>query len=495
MSAADLRQKLIDRYLEGRDLRMSTVEESIRPRAQGQLVPTSLAQEQIWRRSVRVKAHPSLCNESITIHRQGPLDVRVLRQSLTEILRRHEAWRTSLDVADGIPVQVIHPAPIEAEIPVVDLSADAASARESKALQLTSALAQRPFDLQGGPLWRALLIEMGCASYRLSIIAHQSIVDGISALQILPAELVSLYEAYSAGKPSPLGELPIQYGDFSLWQKGWLTGKERRRQVEYWKTNLAAPIPILTWPLDSRNDAGESYRGAILPFALSAELKPGLEDLGIREGVTLFMVLVGGFVAVLHRYSGERDLVVATLSPAGRKHSETQALLGYFLNPVALRFDLRGEPTFSELLAQARGVISDAISNDDVPMENLIEELNLGARSDSITDIAISMQPRTPPLASGWDVTTMDAQNGGSRWHLYLEFMDREEGLLGRAQYNPDVLSENAVAAVLEDLQELLREAVADPRTRVRDLKPRLAGRAPSGSGLPQIHNEQQWML
>jgi len=160
---------------------------------------------------------------------------------------------------------------------------------------------------------------------------------------------------------------------------------------------------------------------------------------------------------------------LATVSPSGRKRSETQKLLGYFLNPVALRFDFSGEPTFQELLVQTRSVIAEAISHDDVPLEQLADDLQLDTGRDPSIKVAVSLQPQVPRL-NGWNVTSMDAQNGGSVWDLYLVFIEAERDLIGRVQFNPDIFGEETIVATLEDLWRLLEKATKEPTSKVRDL-------------------------
>ena len=468
MTIVDQRQELFDRYVAGRMIPSGSTERIAR-RSENQLVPMSPTQQQVWLRCLRVKRCPSLGNESITIYRDGPLDVSTLGRVLREIVRRHEAWRTSLDVVNGTPAQLVAPVPAEIDFPFEDLSnCRSEELREAEAARLTSALACQPFDMQRGPLWRVLLLKTGGASYRIFIVAHQTIVDGVSALQILPAELASIYEAYSAGHPSLLPELPIQYGDFSVWQKLWLQGARRDAQVDYWRRQLGESISSLNWPPGLDEGARDSYRGVILPFALPKELRPKLEGLAHETKVTLYMVLLAGFAALLSRCTGQTNLLIGTLSPSGRKRLETQALLGYFLNPVPLRFALERNPTFLELLAQTRALVSDAIQHDDVPFEQVEEELQLDLRKAAT--VAFSLQPKTPLLPTGWDVTTMNAQSGGSRWHLYLEFMDREHELLGRAQFNPEVLTADDVETLVGDLGTLLRAAASSPERTIGEL-------------------------
>ena len=230
---------------------------------------------------------------------------------------------------------------------------------------------------------------------------------------------------------------------------------------------------MLQWPEGWHRAKNFSHRGQIRPFALTRKVSEGLRSTARREGVTLFMTLLSGFVALLHRYTSQEDILVGTLSPAGRKRTELQELLGYFLNPVALRFDLSSNPTFSELLQQTREVVSEAISHDDVPLEVVSKKLGLatGPGDPPPFSVAISLQPRVPEaLRPEWDVTSMDAGNGGTMWNLYLAFIDCPDGVIGRAQYNSDIFQEETITQMLTNLETLFERLTSRPHLRLSDL-------------------------
>jgi hypothetical protein len=435
----------------------------------------SPAQEQVWRLDQTAGKLAPLHNESITIHRRGPCDPAIMARSLAEIIRRHEIWRTTFEAASGDqaghPVQIVHP-PAPFPLLVSDLSALPQTERETQALALATADARQPFDLQTGPLLRARLVTLGDAEHRLYLTAHQTIVDGITVFHIFPYELTAIYESFAAGKPSPLPELTTQYADFAAWQRQKLAGGAMENQLAYWQKQLAGELPVLQWPIplasNQARPAEQTYRGAMHSFLLTRELAQSLKDLGRREGATLFMILLAGLVSLLHRYTGQQDIIVGTLAPSGRKQTEFQPCIGYFLNPVALRANLRGSPALGELwfhslLHQMREVTLGAISNDDVPLAMIAERLQLKpdpSRHPFFT-VALSVAPDTPQLPSGWSMTYMDVESGGARWDLYLEMSDRAEGLMGRAQYNPDLFTADAITQTVEDFRALLGQIAA----------------------------------
>ncbi len=463
---AESRRARLDAYLRSRARGAGPQPEAPIPvRTGGGPAPVSLSQEGIWRRAQTVPAIP-LYNETITIHRRGPLDVAALQRSFNEILRRHEAWRTTFHgTYDGGVAQRVRPW-VPVTIPVHDLRDLPQEGRMPEALRLAGGDARAPFDLARGPLFRPRLVRLHEDEHRLFLAVHQLLLDGVSVYRVLMPELATLYDAYANGRTPDLPEPPIQFSDFATWQRGWLEGEEIARQLAYWERRLAEPPEPLRWPADRPRPARQTYRGAIYPFALPPGLGADLRSLAAREGVTLFVLFLAAFARLLHRYTAQEDVLIGTPSPAGRKRSEVQALLGYFLNPVALRLDLSGAPTFRELLVQARRVVAEAVSNDDVPFELIVERLRAGedASRHPLFTVAVSQEPPLPDLGPGWDMTPMDVTSGGARWDLYLVLDDRREhGILGRVQYNPDLFDPPTVPAMLADHRRLLEDAVAHP--------------------------------
>ncbi len=465
------KRRLLERYLRGELARTPAKPGGIMRRPPGHVAPLSLTQQELWFRELRVPDIPPLYNECITLHMKGPLNVAVLEESFTEIVRRHEAWRTVFETVDGQPVQIIQ-RPSKIRLPVLDVRKLGKAEREAEAVRRVAADAKLPFDLRRGPLLRPTLVRLDDAEYRLYVIAHQIILDGKSAYQIFPSELAALYKAFCAGRPSPLPELPVQCADFACWQRQWLQGDVLAEQVEYWRKQLPADLPALNWPNDKPRPAARTFRGAFHPFALPGPLTEALRKLSRRAGGTLFLTLLAGFAALLHIYTSQEDVVVGTLSSSGRKRMEVQALLGYFLNPVALRINFGKDCTFSELLRQARSVLSEAISHDDVPLEFLARKLKPNAdrsRSPFFT-VAMSLQPPAPDLDLDWSVTSMDVESGGASWDLYIAFIDRPSGMIGRAQYNPDLFELPAILAMLDDLRKVLENAASNPDHRISAL-------------------------
>lgn len=473
------KRTLLAQYLKGRDAQSSDSSARIPRRSPDDPVPLSFYQEDLWLREQSAIGAPPFLNESITIHRRGPLDLPTLERALTEIIRRHEAWRTTIDVLQGQPIQVVGPAPQKISLPVVDLRTHPMDTREAAALRTGEEQAQHPFNLKDGPLVRIKLVRLDNNDYRLFFTMHQIVVDGISVYTVLPSELASIYEAFSQGKPSPLPELSVQNGDFAIWNRQW-TQRVALGQLAYWQKQLCGGMPVLRWG-DGVGQLGfQSYRGAIHSVSFTKALTEGLRELSKHEGVTLFMVLLAAFNLLLHRYTGFQRIVIGTLAPAGRKHAEVLKLLGYFLNPVLLCTDMSGDVTFRDLLRQVRQVTSAALSNDDVPLEWVLRELRPTHERFPSTRLRVmfSLAPNMPEIEPGWDMTPMDVNSGGSRWELYLEMADRADGLIGRVQYNPDIFRKRTIMQMLENLQSVLTHAIRDPGQRLSDLMPSLPPRS-----------------
>jgi hypothetical protein len=387
-----------------------------------------------------------------------------MERALFEIIRRHEIWRTTFEIREGSPVQVVHEAPAGFKLAISDLRSLPESARNAKAIELATEDAQQLFDLERGPLLRARLVTFHETQHRLYLTAHQSIVDGITVFDIFPSELAALYENFAVGKPSPLPELKTQYTDFAHWQRQKLAGPEMQRQLEYWQKQLAGDLPVLQWPRNGQRPEQQTYRGAMYSFKLRHGLAPSLRELGRREGATLFMVLLAGLFSLLHRYTGQEEIVIGTLAPAGRKQIEFQRCMGYFLNLVPLRANLANKPSFGALLRQMRDVVLGAISHDDIPLQALADKLKvkLDPSRHALFTVALSVAPDVAQLPQQWGMTYMDVVSGGARWDLYLEFSDRPEALLGRAQYNPDLFTRDEIGEIVEDFRVLLEEVVRE---------------------------------
>jgi amino acid adenylation domain-containing protein len=460
------RQDLIRKYLQSRTTHKTIDTPPITHSDPGP-APLSFAQEQIWLHGQFAK---DLYNESVTVYRRGPLDVPTLRRSLAEIIRRHEAWRTTFKAIDGQPVQIVQP-PYEPSVEAVDLRNLTQDQREPEALRLAREQARVPFDLERGPLLRAMLVRLGEEDYRLYLFLHHIIFDGFSIYRVFLPELVTVYNAFRAGQPSPLPDLRMQYSDFAHWQRESLGSAQLDASRAYWSAQLDGELPVLELPTDRPRPAMQSFRGAMQRFAFSRNLSDRLHELAQRENTSFFTTILAGFTALLRRYSSQHDFVIGTVT-SGRKRSELEMLLGCFQNPLALRLKLTGDPSFRELLAHAREVTLGALSHDDAPFERLVEELSVrrDTSRNPLFPVMFSLVPPTAAFEPGWDLNQLDLEIGTAKFDLDLELDDRPEGLLGRFVYSTDLFDAASMERMAGHFETMLEAIVADPEQKISSL-------------------------
>jgi len=429
--------------------------------------PLSFAQERLWLVDQMVGGGP-LYNMPCAVRLRGPLDLPALERALSEVVRRHEALRTVVRAERGEPVQEVLPAepmsltPVElADLPELE--------REDKVEELAREEALRPFDLARGPLLRAKMLRLAREHHVLLLTMHHIVSDGWS-VGVLARELTALYGAATRGEPSPLEELPLQYGDYSLWQKRWLEGGELERQLGYWKRQLDA-LPRLQLRTDRPRPAVQSHRGRSQRFLLPRALVERLEALGRGEGATLFMVLLGVFDVVLERYSGQDDLVVGT-DVANRNRPEIEGLIGFFTNQLVLRTDLSGDPSFRELLGRLRRVTLEAYEHQDVPFERLVRALRpeRDAGMSPLFQVKLVLQNAPAPSLAlpGLRPSLLEADGGETaRWDLLLDLSPGEAGLWARAEYSTDLFDEATIARLWEHFLLAAEGVAADPGRRI----------------------------
>ena len=451
----------------------STDRRQILPLAKGSCAPLSFAQQQIWLHAQLIPDLP-LYNEPVTVNRRGPLDETALNRALTEIVRRHQAWRTTFTLVDGEPVQVVQPPP-EIRVSVADLSRVPEGQHEAEAQRLAVADACRPFNLSQGPLFRALLARLSDNEHRLFLTLHHIIFDGYSIYRVFLPELATLYDAFVRGQESPLPDLATQYSDFAAWEREWLSSEDHASsQLSYWRERLSGNLPVLQLPSDHPRPAVQSFRGAIQPLAFSSRLSDALKRLSQQESATLFMCLAAAFTLLLQRYSSSDDVVIGTVS-SRRKRSELEGLLGYFLNPLVLRNDLSGDPTFRGLLRRTREVALGALSNDDVPFTQVVHEVH-PSRSLSFNplfQVMLTLEPPVPANQDGWTValTQSEVDTGISKFDLCLELDDQPSGMVGRFKYSCDLFQPEAISRMAGHLSTLLESIAANPDLPISQLQ------------------------
>jgi amino acid adenylation domain-containing protein len=439
----------------------------------GQQLPCSFGQERLW---LVEQIHPggSIFNQSQSLRLDGPLDVAALRFAGDEIARRHEIMRTGIVATPSGPLQVVHPvAPFN--LPLVDLSQLSAAEQDAESRRLLDDLASRPFQLDQPPLVRAVLIRLGPTRHLLGITAHHLASDGWSS-RVFRRELASLYEAHTTGRASPLAEVSLQYADFARWQRRSVREAMLQGQLAYWKDRLSGELPRLELPADRpRSNELSVGRNVAFSFALPESLSGELAAHQRDTGATPFMVLLAAFFALLHRYSGQEDILIDTPT-SGRTRRELENLIGFFVNSLVLRVDLAGRPTFRELVARVRAACLDAFANQDVPFDQVVSRLALSRdrRGQSLTPVSFMLHEtvaKNEELGAGVSIVPGPYDISDEFDLTLVIWQDPAAGhFTGDLQYDPRLFTREAAGRIASHYQTLLAGFLAHPDGSIAEL-------------------------
>jgi amino acid adenylation domain-containing protein len=427
------------------------------------ILPAAIAQEHFWHFEQALPGLP-LFNISCVIRLVGVLDVGILEQGCNEMLRRHEALRTTFAVVDGQLVQVIAPT-VHLTLTVRDLSALPEGERQDAAPRLLHQESQRPFDLARAPLLRGCVLRLGAQEHRLLVTLHHIISDGWS-LNILVHELAVLYDAFAAGQPSPLPALPIQYADLAHWQRQWRHHAAMQAQLAYWQEQLRQPWPELALPTDHPRGTALHVRTARQPFELPRSLYEALTHLGQQEGSTLFMICLAAFKMLLYGYTGQTDVRVASLV-ANRTRRETEGLIGLVVNTVILRTDFAGNPTYREALQRVRATTLAAYAHQELPFEEIVQSLEHERRLQraSLCQVLVLwqsavLQPLPDPAQTlrfeTMEQSTVAPEVALTTFDIILILRDKPQGLGGTCVYKTDLFEAATICRMLDDFQSVL---------------------------------------
>jgi amino acid adenylation domain-containing protein len=435
--------------------------------------PLTFAQEQLWFLDQLAPGN-WFYNESSALHLTFPVNTAVLQRALNEVARRHETLRTTFITLRGELVQAIAP---QFAVPMVevDLSGLAPAERNAEARRIAIEDARSPFDLALGPLIRTTLLRMSKKESVFLLTMHHIIFDGWS-FTILLRELSQIYEAYAAGRPSPLPELPIQYGDFAVWQRRWLRGDALEARLGYWRKQLA-DLPLLQLPTDYPRPAFQSFQGARHTLKIPRALCEAIRALGVTEGMTPFMTLLTAFKALLYRYAGQDEIVVG-VPIANRDRVEIEGLIGFFVNTLVMRTDFSGDPTFREALARVRKVSLEAFEHQDVPFEKLVEQLQPQRDLSRNPLFQVTFQLYGSNTGSGEGIASFDdaaspfeVDPGTAKFDLRFDLAETTDGgLTGFLEYDTALFAPESVARMARHFQILLECAVANPGLRLSAL-------------------------
>jgi len=467
---SEAKRRLLEERLRGvRGVTDAPVQKTvIRARPKQGSIPLSFAQQRLWFLDQLVPNNP-FYNSSGAARLESRLDYVALERSVNEIVRRHEILRTRIEVEAGVPVQVID----EFEwrrLEVEDLTSLTEEEREAAVARMARADAETGFDLSRGPLLRVKVLKVAEEQHVMLWTTHHIVTDGWST-RVMIGELGELYEAFRAGESSPLEELPIQYADYAVWQREWLKGERLERELGYWRKQLTG-IADLQLPTDYPRSAARSYRGATYRFQLPPKLVESIHTLNRSRGTTLFMSLLAAFYILLYRYTGQEDIVVGT-DVAGRESVETERLIGFFANILALRLDLSGSPSFAELLARVRETTLAAYEHRELPFELLVAELqeNRNLSRTPIVQVVFTLQNFSTPKPSDLNPIPMPFDNGTARFDLAIEIEEFEKGLTVIIEYDTTLFKSGAVNRMFDHYRILLAAATANPDTRISALQ------------------------
>ncbi|MEW5983048.1 MAG: non-ribosomal peptide synthase/polyketide synthase [Acidobacteriota bacterium] len=441
----------------------------LRPADRTAPLPLSFAQERLWFLD-QLEGPNATYNSPVAVRMTGHLDVQALEDSVTAIGNRHETLRTTFATgSDGRPLQRIAP-DIRIALPVLDLQS--ANERERRLDACLAQEATEPFDLARGPLLRGTLLRIAPDDHLLLLTMHHIVSDAWSAA-VFVRELAALYTAAVRRTPVTLPPLPIQYGDFAVWQRQWLQGDVLAAQLAYWRAHLEGIPPLLELPTDRPRPAVQTFRGSSCPVEFDPGLTRDLTALSQRAGVSLFMTLLAAFAALLGRYSGTDDLVVG--SPiANRNRSETEGLIGFFVNTLALRIDLAGRPSFLDLLARVRQIALDAYTHQDVPFEVVVEALqperHLSHHPVFQTMFVLQNTPAERLELPELTLTPVPQEHQTAKFDLLLSLTELDGRLKGWLEYSTDLFEAATIRRMIGHLTRLLAEAVASPDRPVSQL-------------------------
>lgn len=437
----------------------------------GPHLPTSFAQDRMWFFNQLDPLSPAF-NIPFAVRLTGPLNVPALEQSLNELVRRHEALRTSFQSEDGKAVQVIAER-IDLPLEVVDLRSLDGEDRESEARRLAQAESARPFDLAQPPLLRIVLLRLSKEEHVALLTMHHIISDGWST-RVLIQEMGELYECFCLDRPSPLPELPIQYADFAVWQRNRLQGDVLNGLLSYWKGQLGGKSIVLDLPTDRARRPMQGFNGASKTFHLAQKLTAEITRLSRHEGVTLFMTLLAALKVLLQRYSGQDNIPVATII-ANRNRREIEGLIGLFVNSLILRTDLSGNLTFRELLSRVRKVTLDAYAHQDLPIEVVLEALNItrDTYTSPLCQVMFIFQnvPLPKVTMAELSLSLLETNLAVSRFDMTWTMMETEHGLAVLIDYRTDLFDEWTISQMAERFRILLDELVSNPDKDIRSFE------------------------
>ena len=431
-------------------------------------LPASFGQERFWDLDRLQPGNPTW-NLPVRFRLQGALDTTLVERAFNEIVRRHEALRTTFAIVGGEPAQVIAPS-LNITVPVTDLRHLPKPEKDAEADRLSLEEAHKRFDLTAGPLFRVGLLRVEDEDYVLMVSPHHSVADYWS-VGLISNELGALYEAYARGLDSPLPPLPIQYGDYAIWQREQAESAPVQKELSYWTEQLK-DLPLIEFPTDRPRPAFPTYNSTITSILLPTALTDAIREIANRENATFFNAMLAAFSIVLNRYTGQTDFGVAT-QVAGRPSVEIEPLIGLFINTVVLRQDLSGDPPFPQLLGRVNETGLESIANQNIRFEQILKELRAAGYPSHHELFRVNFicqrDPVKPLEFSGIQLTVIPSKSQGALYDLNVFLVLRNEGWRLACEYNTDLFEPATITKLLENYRTLLASLAEDPNRRISE--------------------------
>ncbi|MGZ4113120.1 MAG: condensation domain-containing protein, partial [Tumebacillaceae bacterium] len=436
-------------------------------RADG-VFPVSFGQQRLWFLD-QVEEEKAAYNEAFAITLDGELDVALLKQSFDVLCERHESLRTTFRMENGEVQQVIGEAQTVA-FTLHDMRIYPDVLRQLEVDHLLHAERQTPFDLAAGPLWRVCLLQVGEQQHVLSLVLHHIICDATSNT-VLYEELFTVYAALQSGRAWELPSVDLQYADYAVWQRNWLTGTIYQNQLAYWKKELSGAPSLLELPTDRPRPPVQSFRGSSWTMRLPKRLTADLHALGEREKSTMFTVLLAGFHVLLHRHSGQNDIVVGT-PIGGRNRSEIERTIGFFANTQVMRAQIAEGDRFLDLLRLVKEKTLAAHEHQEFPFEKLVEELNPERDLSYSPLFQVMFTYLQVQNSESWRLPKLVAEmkkvdTGFVKFDLTFNLLEGSHGLQLHVEYNADLFAERTIERMAGHFQTLLEAIVTDPSGEV----------------------------
>ena len=430
-------------------------------------VPVSFSQQRLWFLD-QLEPGNLFYNIPMAVRLVGDVNIDHLRKSLNGIVDRHEILRTRFGNVNGVPVQIIDQ-PFEIGLKIVDITDIAEGKRQEQAELLLRQDAQQPFDLAVGPIIRATLVKVNNVEFIALLVIHHIAADGLS-MMILIQELVAFYNQYHNGESGGLITLPVQYADYAVWQRNWLSGDVLNEQMKYWKSRLAGSPPLLELPTDRPRPAVKTFSGSSLMFQLPDTLSLKIKELCRETGVTSYMFLLAAFQTLLFRYSNEEDILVGT-AIANRSRPEIEQLIGFFVNTLVMRTDLSGNPPFTELLSRVREVTLGAYAHQDLPFEMLVDALQPNRNLSYTPIFQIGFDLQTVQLDRfefhGLRVEPIQFNSKRAAYDLLLSITIADDDISGTLEFNSDLFNQETIERMVGNFRNLLNGIVNEPNTPI----------------------------